>query len=227
MLKSFRCLWRIHVLPTFAVIWGIMLALTVIANGGVARMKVFRIVGQSVGTTYFGMYSIMMLMVLLIVSSSLGTAYFQLALSHGARRKDYCLALHAVFAVYALGLLLMRTVMCALPDILDWPFEIMWEGMLTIGNMSAWCYALIAFTAAVLGCAIGMLATHSKALGTVIYIVLILAMLAAVVFVMVMFNHYDRYFGSRYSLQIAAVCVLLIIGAEWYLLRTVRTVTVK
>lgn len=179
MRRSFRFLWQ-FTWPNLAVLTGFAAVVTLGAvASGVPRGN------QNIFQTYFGGFPMMALMVLFILSFALCTSNLNLALSCGARRRDFFWGMQGNLLSYTLTAWLLQSVMSALPALMRWSDLGRWTSLMTFDKMAVWVFPLTAMTTLVLGCLCGLLFSRSKVLGTIVMSVAMLGCVAASVLLMV------------------------------------------
>ena len=129
MKRSFRFL-MLTALPNLAIVASVAAVIslgTVLFGSGMDDNNVFQ--------TYFGMFPMMQLMIFFLLSFNLSTINLNIALSFGARRQDYFLALQGVFGVYTLGGWAVQRGMALLPGLLKMKDADHWYTMLSLGEV--------------------------------------------------------------------------------------------
>lgn len=178
MKKSFRFLWQFSWV-NMAVLAGFAAAVTLGAvASGVPQGNV------NIFQTYFGGFPMMALMVLFILSFALCTSNLNLALSCGARRRDFFWGMQSILLAYTLTAWLLQSAMSAIPALMHWSDLGRWTALMTFGNMATWAFPLTSMTVLALGCLCGLLFSRSKVLGSIVMVVAMLVSIAAVMLLM-------------------------------------------
>ena len=167
--------------------------------------------------TYFGCFPLMTLLMLFLFAYALCTSNLNLALSFGARRRDYFLAIQLILLLYTGVCWALQAVMSAIPDLFAWTSVDRWSFLMSLGGLTNWRYPLACLTIMVLGCLCGLLYVRSRVWGGV---VMILTMFGGVAATMVLLIFSDSQPGSPGALTatiltcgavaVIAVCELLI-----------------
>lgn len=187
MLKSFRFLWQFS-RENLAALMGV--AFIVSAGGMLTNIGALEYIGiGNLFSAYYGGFSLITLMVLFIVSAAMCTANLNMALAFGARRRDYFWGVQLQVAVYVLFAWLVRTVMCALPELLGWSIAPRYETMLSLGGMSHMAFVLAAAATVTLGCLAGIVSVKNRTWGAVCVVGSLLLGLGAVVLLLISGNH--------------------------------------
>lgn len=218
MKRSFRFL-MLTALPNLAIVAGTAAVIslgTVLFGSGMDDNNVFQ--------TYFGMFPMMQLMIFFLLSFNLSTINLNIALSFGARREDYFLALQGVFGVYTLGGWAIQKGMAFLPGLLKMEDSDHWYTMLSLGEQPFWVYPLVLLTVIVLGCLCGLLSARSKVWRVAVFLMAMVIGVAAVVMVLVWTNHGG--WGDLPAI-LAVGMVLVFVLSEYFLRRVIRRAVVK
>ena len=182
MEKSFRFLWQFSA-PNLAVLVGFAAVVTVgahLTSGGYDLNNMF--------ATYFGMFPLMSLMILFMFSLALCTSNLDMAVSFGARRRDFFWAIQAIMLLYALVVWVLQAIMSRLPAILGWQGLERWE--LLLGNgMNPFTYLLMAMTVFAMGCVCGLVYVRSRLWGTIVLLVFVVLGVSSVVVTLFTADH--------------------------------------
>ena len=167
--------------------------------------------------TYFGTFPLMTLIMLFLFSYALCTSNLNLALSFGARRRDFFFAIQGVLLLYAGVCWALQAVMSAIPDLFAWTSVDRWSFLMSLGGLTNWQYPLACLAIMTLGCLCGLLYVRSRVWGGV---VMIFTMLGGVAATMVLLIFSDSQPGTPGALTatiltcgsvgVIAVCELLI-----------------
>jgi hypothetical protein len=116
-------------------------------------------------SNYYTAFPLITLVVLFIFGTGLTTSSLHLALSFGARRRDYFLAFQGILLLYVGGCWLLVLVMSALPTLLGWTQQNGQQWVLLLKRSIPWLYPLICLALLCLGGVCGLLMARSKLLG--------------------------------------------------------------
>ena len=178
MKRTFRFLWQFH-WPNLAALVGFAAAVTLGAvASGVPQGN------ENIFQTYFGGFPMMVLMLLFILSFALCTSNLNLALSCGARRRDFFWGIQGLLLAYTLTAWLLQNIMACIPVLMRWTDFGRWTALMTFGKMSVWAFPLASMTVLALGCLCGLLFSRSKVLGSIVMVVAMLVSIAAVMLLM-------------------------------------------
>lgn len=177
--------------------------------------------------TYFGCFPLIILLMLFLFAYALCTSNLNLALSFGARRRDYFLAIQLVMLLYTGVGWAIQIVMSAIPDLFAWTSVDRWSFLMSLGGLNSWRFPLVCLTAMALGCLCGLLYVRSRAWGTV---VIVLTMLGGIAATMVLLLFSNSQFGTPGALVASVltwVAVALILVCEALIWRTVNRCIVR
>ena len=124
--------------------------------------------------TYFAALPITVLMILFILSFNLCAGSLNLALSLGARRRDYFVALQGALVAYAGACWLLQIAVSLIPTAFSWANPERWTILTALRGPHLWSYPLLCLAVLAVGCACGMVFTRSRVLGGIILFVAIL-----------------------------------------------------
>ena len=181
---------------------------------------------ENIFRTYYGSFPMMCLIILFIYAFALCTSNLNLALSFGARRRDFFWAIQAILLVYTGVCWALQMVMSAIPTLFGWISLERWNTMLSLGGQPLWLYPLFCLFILGLGCLCGLVFTRSKVWGTVL---LIAAMLLAIAGTVVLMLSAD--FGSgrwgQLPLFLAIGLIAVFAVCDGLIGRTVRRFMVR
>ena len=167
--------------------------------------------------TYFGTFPLMTLIMLFLFSYALCTSNLNLALSFGARRRDFFFAIQGVLLLYAGVCWALQAVMSAIPDLFGWTSVDRWSFLMSLGGLTNWQYPLACLTIMTLGCLCGLLYVRSKGWGVLVMVVTILGGIAATMVLLIFSDSQPGTPGALTatiltcgSVGVIAVCELLI-----------------
>ncbi|MDY3905577.1 MAG: hypothetical protein SOZ47_02095 [Lawsonibacter sp.] len=167
--------------------------------------------------TYFGTFPLLTLIMLFLFSYALCTSNLNLALSFGARRRDFFFAIQGVLLLYAGVCWALQAVMSAIPDLFGWTSVDRWSFLMSLGGLTNWQYPLACLTIMTLGCLCGLLYVRSKGWGVLVMVVTILGGIAATMVLLIFSDSQPGTPGALTatiltcgSVGVIAVCELLI-----------------
>ena len=129
---------------------------------------------QNLFETYFAGLPLTVLLILFILSFNLCSSNLQLALSLGARRRDYFVALQGALVAYAGACWLLQIAVSLIPTAFSWANPERWTILIALRGPHLWSYPLLCLAVLALGCACGILFARSRVLGGIILFVAIL-----------------------------------------------------
>ncbi len=177
--KSFRFLfqftgWNVLAILAFAVI---VIAGTIATGGGEA---------DNLFVTYFRTFPFVAQWILYIFAFALCTSNLNLAVSFGARRRDFFWALQGTLLLYTATCWVLQAVITAMPGLLRWGNQEEWELLFNLGGGdSIWLYPLLCLCVLALGCLSGLVFGRSKAMGALVIFVSFLVFFAGMILMMV------------------------------------------
>lgn len=178
---------------------------------------------QNLFATYFSTFPLLCLIVLFIFSFGLTTSNLNLALSFGARRCDFFLAVQGILLLYTGVCWLLQVVMSSIPFLFHWTQQERWSVLLSLGGFSSWAYPLVCLSILCLGGLCGMLMVRSKLLGTLVLLLAIVAAIAATVLLFITADLFDSNAGWGSLPLILAVVMAVIVGvSECFFWRTIN-----
>ena len=167
--------------------------------------------------TYFGTFPLLTLIMLFLFSYALCTSNLNLALSFGARRRDFFFAIQGVLLLYAGVCWALQAVMSAIPDLFAWTSVDRWSFLMSLGGLTNWQYPLACLTIMTLGCLCGLLYVRSKGWGVLVMVFTILGGIAATMVLLIFSDSQPGTPGALTatiltcgSVGVIAVCELLI-----------------
>ena len=123
---------------------------------------------QNLFETYFAGLPLTVLLILFILSFNLCSSNLQLALSLGARRRDYFAALQGALLAYTGACWLLQIAVSLIPTAFAWANPQRWTILTALRGPHLWSYPLLCLAVLALGCACGMLFARSRVLGAII-----------------------------------------------------------
>lgn len=159
MIKSFRFLLQ-FTLPNINI--GLVLAAFVTAG--------CVLTGVPNGTyNYFASYYLlfpgMVLMLFFLSSFGICTSNANLAVSFGARRRDFFFGVQLALLFQTVVFWVLQLVMSAIPQVFGWGEFALWDVVMTFGGLAIWVYPLLSIMLFTIGSLCGLLFTRSKRLG--------------------------------------------------------------
>lgn len=136
---------------------------------------------HNIFTTYFGSFPILALMVVFIFACNLCASNMNIALSFGAKRRDYFWVLQANLLVYTGVCWAIQALMSAIPMHFNWTGVESWSVLMSLGSGASWLYPLVLMSMLCLGCLCGLVFVRSKAFGMVLFAAGVVAIMAAMV----------------------------------------------
>jgi len=178
---------------------------------------------ENLFSSYFLSFPLFVAMLMMILSFSLCSIYLDVALSFGARRRDYFRGIQGILLLDTLIGCALAWSMALLPEVLDWGYNEAFYAAEML-RWAGWLYPLNIFGQAALGCVAGLAMARSKVWGTVL---MIAAVLLSVGFLIVMV------LGKLLSLPdwlwpaAAAVMAVMAAGSEIVLWRAIKRHVVR
>lgn len=192
MKRTFRYLWQ-SLSFNLLVLLGLAAVLTV---GAVLSGAGTEDVGRNPFGTYFGMFPFMSILILFILSFNLCTVDLQIAVSFGARRRDFFLGLQGALLAYSVSVWGLQSVMSRVPEIMGWSDLEHWQ-MLLGNGMGFGEYLLMIMAILAMGCLCGLLYTRSKVWSVVVLLLVVVIGIVAVFFqMMTALQHDSRIWGD-------------------------------
>lgn len=176
--------------------------------------------------TYFGTFPLISLLVLFLYSFALCTSCLNLALSFGARRRDYFWAVQANMVVYAAAATALQAIMSAIPHLLGWQNIDKWAILLSLGNWSGWVFPLLCLCLQILGSMCGLLQVRSKILGAIVMTAAMLVGIAATVLLLIAPLNSGHVWGQL-PLALGAVTMTASVVGEVVMWKTIHNYVVR
>jgi len=204
MVKSFRFL-----LQNARVYLGVLSAFAAILTAGAFLSGVPK-GAENMFATYYGLFPLMCIMCLFIFSFAVCTSDLQLAVSFGARRRDYFKAIHLYILLNVVVCSGIQAVMAWIPQATHWANLDTTLSLLSLGGGAFWVFPLLCLTMQIIGGMCGLVMLRSRLLGALIMAVLMVVGITAVVILMLEANHNSfRLWGDLPPILLA----LLVVGA--------------
>ena len=218
--KSFRFLWQFSA-PNVAVLVSFAAIVTVgthLTGGGHDLDNMF--------ATYFGLFPLMSLMILFILSFALCTSNLEMAVSFGARRRDFFWAIQEIMLMYALVVWALQAILSRIPDFLGWQELERWD--LLLGNsMNIFTYMLMAMTVFVMGCVCGLVYVRSRLWGAIVVLVFVTLGIISVVMTLLTANHWNTGVWGDLPWLLTVAFVVVFVACEVFLWRFVGRYCVR
>lgn len=213
MKRSFQYLLVLNVLPNLAIVAACAAALTgsYALSGG--KMEFFK--------TYFDTLPVMLILIFFMLAFGLSTSNLQVALSFGARRRDYFWALQGAILTYTAGAAAIQTAASLLTGALNLPRPELLGGTRLLVGFPLACLALTA-----VGCMAGLLYVRSRSWGAVVMVsTMVLGVIVVVMFLLVI-NDKVGLWGDL-PLILTALMICLLVVSELVLYRAIVRAVVK
>jgi|GEM_PF-1793574 len=177
--------------------------------------------------TYFSMFPLLTLIVLFIYAFALCTSNLNLALSFGARRRDFFWAVQGILLVYAGTAWALQLAMSSIPVLFHWPQTELWLFLMSLGGFHSGYYPLVCLTILALGCLCGLVFVRSKFWGVMVMLVTILIGIAATALLMITgdFTHIQLWNDLPILLFLGMAAAMAL--GEWIIWRTIRRFMVR
>ena len=228
MVKSTRFLWQfvwinLAAIFAFAAIVVVGCYITGVPRGAENLFK-----------SYFQAFPLMILFILYMYGFALCTNSLNLALSFGAKRRDFFWGIQGTILLYTAVCWLLQLFMSSLPALGSWIQQS--RPWVMGGNGGLVLFPLLCVTALVLGCLSGMAMARSRALGVILIIVAVLALLAGTIVLLIMADlaMWSFLLGGEWSFVwgslpyiILGLALLALIVGEAVIWRTVKGYVVR
>lgn len=220
MLKSFKFLFQFAWVNLGAILG---FAVIVIAGAYVTGVPQG---ANNIFRTYFGTFPLMCLLILFILSFSLCTSNLNLALSFGAKRRDFFWAIQGNLLLYTGACWVLQAVMSAIPHRFGWTSVDRWSFLMSLGGLTNWQYPLACLTILCLGCLCGLLYARSKVWGIVVMVITCLGGIAATMLLLIASDFLYGMWGSLPAILVLSAAVIIAV-CEGLIWRTVSRYTVR
>ena len=177
--------------------------------------------------TYFAALPITVLLILFILSFNLCAGSLNLALSLGARRRDYFVALQGALVAYAGACWLLQIAVSLIPTAFSWANPERWTILIALRGPHLWSYPLLCLAVLAVGCACGMVFTRSRVLGGIILFVAILLGILGTGFLFVTSGTWGEANLGILPVVLTAGAVGVVGASEGFLWRAISRYTVK
>lgn len=177
--------------------------------------------------TYFGTFPLLTLIMLFLFSYALCTSNLNLALSFGARRRDFFFAIQGVLLLYAGVCWALQAVMSAIPDLFAWTSVDRWSFLMSLGGLTNWQYPLACLAIMTLGCLCGLLYVRSKGWGVLLIVFTILGGIAATMVLLICSDSQPGTPGALTATILTCGAAVLTVVCEFLIWRTVHRFVVR
>ena len=228
MVKSTRFLWQFVWVNLSAIF-----AFAAIVVGGCYITGVPQ-GAQNLFKSYFQAFPLMILFILYMYGFALCTNSLNLALSFGARRRDVFWGIQGTLLLYTAVCWLLQLFMSSLPALGNWTQ--LGRPWVMGGNGGLALFPLLCLTALVLGSLSGMAMARSRALGVILIVAAVLALLAGsvVLFILADLELWSFLLGSEWSFMwgrlpylLLGLALLALAVGEAVIWRTVKGYAVR
>ena len=177
--------------------------------------------------TYFSTLPLMVLIMLFVFASSLCTSSMNLALSLGARRRDFFLAVQGILLLYTMVCWLLQIAVSAIPVLFHWSRPERWSILTALRGPNLFSYPLLCLAVLLAGCVCGLIFTRSKAAGVIIVFAAAVLGVFGVTFLFVTSDTWGEAHLGVLPVVLTAGAVAVIGVSEGFLWRTISRYGVK
>lgn len=177
-------------------------------------------------STYLGGFPFIVFMIVYVLAFAFCTHYLNMALSFGARRRDYFWGLQGILLLHALVCWGLQSVMAAIPDLFHWTEVERWTMLMRLGGTTPWLYPLVLTAVMALGCVCGLLFFRSKVWGVIIMVISMLILMAGMVALLLAGDFYDGRWGDL-SWLLPLIMGIVLAVSEWGIWRWTKEYTVR
>ena len=180
--------------------------------------------------SYYSAFPLMELFFLYFYGFALCTNNMNLALSFGAKRRDFFWGMQAVMVLYAASCWLIQVLMSALPRLGGWTETNRWGWALGEG-LPVGIYPFLCVLVLIRGCLSGLVMARSRAWGTALSVaaVLLMVVLCAALFILTDIGLWEFLVNGEYSglweslpYILGAAALLIFLVGEVFIWRTVK-----
>ena len=177
--------------------------------------------------TYFSTLPLMVLIMLFVFASSLCTSSMNLALSLGARRRDFFLAVQGILLLYAGVCWLLQLAVSAGPVLFQWSRPERWSILTALRGPHLLSYPLLCLAALLAGCVCGLIFVRSKALGVLLFCAAGVLAIFGITFLFVTSGTWGEAHLGVLPVVLTGAAVAVIGVSEGFLWRTISRYGVK
>lgn len=177
---------------------------------------------------YFGSFPFMQLVMVYIFAFALCTSNLNMALSFGARRRDFFWSIQGIILFYTLVCWGLQAVMAAIPVQFGWPSVDRWSLLMSLGGGPVWSYPLTLVFVMALGCLAGLVFVRSKVVGVIVMVVSVFFFIALLVMLLLASDltaHPGLWGSLPWILPLALTAVTAV--CEWFIWRTIKRSVVR
>ena len=182
---------------------------------------------QNIFETYFSTLPLVVLIILFIFAFSLCTSSMNLALSLGARRQDFFLAVQGILLLYTIVCWLLQIAVSAIPVLFHWSRPERWSILTALRGPNLFSYPLLCLAVLLAGCVCGLIFTRSKAAGVIIVFAAAVLGVFGVTFLFVTSDTWGEAHLGVLPVVLTAGAVDVFGVSEGFLWRTISRCTVK
>ena len=182
---------------------------------------------QNIFETYFSTLPLVVLIILFIFAFSLCTSSMNLALSLGARRRDFFLAVQGILLLYTMVCWLLQIAVSAIPVLFHWSRPERWSILTALRGPNLFSYPLLCLAVLLAGCVCGLIFTRSKAAGVIIVFAAAVLGVFGVTFLFVTSDTWGEAHLGVLPVVLTAGAVAVIGVSEGFLWRTISRYAVK
>ena len=206
---------------------GVVLAFAAVITAGCIATGVPDGAAYNLFATYFAGLPLTVVLILFILSFNLCGAYLQLALSLGARRRDYFFAVQVVLLLYTGSSWLLQLAVAWVPAAFAWANPERWSLLSALRGPFLFSYPLLCLAVLCLGCICGLIFVYSKALGVIMVFAAAVLGLFGTVFLFITSGTWDDSSWGILPVVLTAGAVAVVGVSEGFLWRTISRYAVK
>ena len=174
----------------------------------------------------------MSLIVVFLFGFALCTSNLNLALSMGARRRDFFWAVQGTLLLYAGEACLLQGLLAFLSRVDNWAKPTLWTGLDSLGWRELGIALVLNLLVGILGCLSGLLLAKSKLLGGIVMVLSLFAVLVGTMLVQLsalLGKSWPLLGGIWGDLPVItlAIFLMLLAGGDAAIWRTIRGYTVR
>ena len=182
---------------------------------------------QNIFETYFSTLPLVVLIILYVFAFALCTSSMNLALSLGARRRDFFLAVQGILLLYTMVCWLLQIAVSAIPVLFHWSRPERWSILTALRGPNLFSYPLLCLAVLLAGCVCGLIFTRSKAAGVIIVFAAAVLGVFGVTFLFVTSDTWGEAHLGVLPVVLTAGAVAVIGVSEGFLWRTISRYAVK
>ena len=177
--------------------------------------------------TYFSTLPLVVLIMLFVFASSLCSSSMNLALSLGARRRDFFLAAQGILLLYTMVCWLLQILISAIPVLFQWSRPERWSILTALRGPHLLSYPLLCLAALLAGCVCGLIFVRSKALGVLLFCAAGVLAIFGITFLFVTSGTWGEAHLGVLPVVLTGAAVAVIGVSEGFLWRTISRYGVK